>query len=105
MTLHIIIKVLNMLSGCRIIPHLEGHLDNLLRGAPDLYPAEPPFEGLNPPHHAQKRVLGSREEGRVTGLGLLLVARCRTFGARKGSLQRTAPILAGDPINERAVSL
>ncbi len=28
------------------MPHLEGYLDNLLRGASDLYPAEPLFEGV-----------------------------------------------------------
>ena len=31
----------------RIMAHLEGYLDKVLRGASDLYPAEPPFEGLN----------------------------------------------------------
>ena len=30
-----------------MMPHQEGYLDNLLRVASNLYPAEPPFEGVN----------------------------------------------------------
>ncbi len=34
-------------SSCRIMPHVEAGGYNLLRGASDLYPRNPPFKGLN----------------------------------------------------------
>lgn len=44
------LKVLHMTrteSSSRIMPHLKGYLDYVLRAASDLYPGGTPFEGSN----------------------------------------------------------
>ncbi len=72
-------------SSCRILPRPEGYLDSMHRGALDLYPTEPPFDGLNalimPKRDLQvrslQRVLGSKRSP-ITGLSFESRVRATT---------------------------